>query len=108
MTTWLPRWFALLVLVLPFVPAVAVDNDDQEIARLVKQLGSVKFKDREAATKRLREIGEPALDALDKAVTSSDVEVRCRAEQIVTVIEDKLCREPRLFGRAVSTVVVSA
>ena len=26
MTTWLPRWFALLVLVLPFVPAVAVDN----------------------------------------------------------------------------------
>ena len=53
MTTWLPRWFALLVLVLPFVSVVAVDADDKEIERLVKQLGSAKFKERESATKRL-------------------------------------------------------
>src|SRR5213592_2737473 len=90
MTTWLPRCVALLVLVLPFVSVVAVDADDQEIARLVKQLGSDKFKEREAATKRLKEIGEPALEALLKAATSDDAEVRCRAEQIVDRIERSL------------------
>jgi hypothetical protein len=67
MTTWLPRWIALLVLALPFVPAVAVAPDDKEIERLVKQLDSVKFKERQEATKRLEEIGEPALDALVQA-----------------------------------------
>jgi hypothetical protein len=67
MITWLPRSFALLLLALPFVPAVADDPDDAEIVRLVKQLGSSDFRMRDAATKRLKEIGEPALDALGKA-----------------------------------------
>src|SRR5437868_6951584 len=83
MTTWLIRCFAFLLLMLPFVPAVADDPDDAEIARLVKQLGSDKFKEREAATKRLKEIGEPALDALGKA--TGTLEMRRRAEQIVAV-----------------------
>src|SRR3989440_3372751 len=88
MTTWLIRCFAGLLLVLPFVPAVADDPDDKEIARLVKQLGSAKFKEREAATKRLTEIGEPALDALGKA--KDTLEMRRRAEQIVDRIERRL------------------
>ena len=41
MTTRLPRWFALLLLVLPFVPVVAVAPDDKDIERLVKQLGQI-------------------------------------------------------------------
>src|SRR5436853_335021 len=97
MTTWWPRWIALLVLVLPFVPVVAVDGDDKDIERLVKQLGSAKFKEREAATKRLTEIGEPALDTLAKA--TSTLEVRRRAEAIIAVIENKICLEQlRLTG----------
>src|SRR5213080_2230450 len=88
MTTCLIRCFAGLLLVLPFVPAVADDPDDKEIARLVKQLGSDVFEERDAATKRLKEIGKPALDALGKAKDS--LEVRRRAEQIIAVIEDKL------------------
>jgi WD40 repeat protein len=90
MTTWLPPGFALLLLVLPFVPVAAVAPDDAEIARLVEQLGSDKFKEREAASTRLAEIGEPALDALDKAATSDDPEVRRRAADIVAVLENKL------------------
>ena len=90
MTTRLPRWFALLVLVLPFVPAVAVDPDDAEISRLVRQLGNDDFFKREEASKRLKEIGEPALDALDKATTSDDPEVRRRAEDGIDAIETKL------------------
>lgn len=57
MITWLPRWFALLLLVLPFVPVVAVAPDEKDIERLVQQLGSARFKEREAATERLKEIG---------------------------------------------------
>src|SRR5438552_2008573 len=90
MTTWLPRWIAFLMFVLPFIPVVAADPDDAEIARLVKQLGDDDFYKREAASKRLAEIGEPAFDALHKAETSDDLEVRHRAENIVAVIEDKL------------------
>ena len=40
MTGWLPFWFALPMLVLPFVPVVTVAPDDKDIERLVKQLGS--------------------------------------------------------------------
>src|SRR5438034_11510909 len=90
MTTWLTRCFAGLLLVLPFVPAVADDSDDKEIARLVKQLGSSDYRMRDAATKRLKELGELALDALIRAMMTNDVEARRRAEQIVAVIEDRL------------------
>jgi WD40 repeat protein len=65
-----------------------------EIQGLVKQLGSDGFQEREAATKRLKEIGEPALDALQQAVTSDDPEVRRRAADIVAVIEHRLYGQP--------------
>jgi WD40 repeat protein len=90
MTTWLPRWNALLVLVLLSVPVVAADPDGAEIARLVKQLGDDEFEKRGEATTRLKEIGEPALDALHQAKTSNDAEVRRRAEDIFAVIEHKV------------------
>src|SRR6266481_6080391 len=91
MTTWLIRCFAFLLLMLPFVPTVADDPDDKEIARLIKQLGSSDFRIRDEATKRLTEIGEPALDALGKA--RDTLETRRRADAISAVIED------RVFGR---------
>ena len=105
MTTWLPRCFAVLLLVLPFVPAVADDPHEAEIARLVKRLGSSDYGTREAATKRLKEIGAPALDALDKA--KAPLEARRRAEQISAAILDKLHPE-HAIGDSVATVVVSA
>src|SRR5207237_1369731 len=98
MTTWLTRCFAFLLLMLPIVPAVADDPDDKEIARLVKQLGSSDYRTRDAATKRLTAIGEPALDALGKAEGS--LEARRRAEAIFVVIENKWCVEQlRLTGQ---------
>jgi hypothetical protein len=87
MTTWLTRCFALLLLVLPFVPVVADDPADAEISRLVKQLGSDVFIDREAARKRLYEIGAPAVDALQKAMINSDLETRRRAEELLLAID---------------------
>src|SRR5205807_10511606 len=68
------------------------------------------FQKREAATNRLEEIGEPALDAVSKARTSSDPEVRCRARDIVAVIEARLYPELVLTGHTgeVWRVCVSA
>src|SRR5437764_3787639 len=91
MNTWLTRCFAGLLLVLPFVPAVADDPDDKEIARLVKQLGSSDFRAREAARKQLEAIGEPARDALRKvAASSADLETKRRASAILQTLNAKL------------------
>ena len=60
----------------------------------MKQLGSDVFKEREAATKRLKEIGEPASTRSTRRLTSDDPEVRRRAEDIVAAIDHKLYRQP--------------
>jgi transposase len=57
------------------------------VATLIKQLGDDAFATREAASKELVDIGEPALPALRKAATSSDdLEIRRRAERIIQAI----------------------
>jgi hypothetical protein len=58
----------------------------EEIASLVHQLGDESFAARESATKRLREIGVPALDALRQASVSADREVRRRAQDLLAGI----------------------
>jgi hypothetical protein len=58
--------------------------DAAEVDRLIGQLGSVNFPERQAATRALEVIGEPAREALYKAATTStDPEVRRRAEDMV-------------------------
>lgn len=59
----------------------------QRIADLIRQLSHDEFAKRQAASKELEAIGEPALAALRKAAESSDsVEARQRAEQIIRAI----------------------
>jgi hypothetical protein len=58
---------------------------------LIKQLGHEEFTKREAASKELDAIGEPALDALRKAAASDgDVEIRRRAERIVQSVTGRI------------------
>jgi hypothetical protein len=65
--------------------------DAAEVKRLIRQLGSPKFKEREAAARRLNSIGELALAALQKAaVSSSDAEFRDRAGRLVEAIREDL------------------
>src|ERR1700712_822681 len=64
------------------VPAPAADTakpDAAKIDKLVEQLGSDTFTEREAATAALAKIGLPALASLRKAITSKDNELRKRA-----------------------------
>ncbi len=59
----------------------------EKIDKLIEQLGSGTFTEREKATKELTTIGLPALDALRKAAKSEDAEIRKRAEDILPKIE---------------------
>jgi hypothetical protein len=54
-----------------------------EIERLIRQLGSDKFGEREAASKALEAVGKPALTALRRAENSGDAEVRSRARRLI-------------------------
>ncbi len=67
------------------------EADAAEIERLIQQLGSPKFEEREDAAKRLEAIGEPALETLEKAAEQSkDVEIRRRAQAVVQAIEKRI------------------
>ena len=51
----------------------------EKIDKLIGQMGSGSFKEREDASKELAAIGVPALEALRKAAKGDDAEVRKRA-----------------------------
>jgi hypothetical protein len=63
--------------------------DANHIARLVAQLGSNSFDQREEATRLLDTIGPAALPALHKAENSDDAEVRRRARLLVRTLEKR-------------------
>src|SRR5947209_7742248 len=79
--------------VLAATPARSADSaekpDADKITKLVKQLGSDDFDDREKASAALDAIGAPALDALRDALKSSDEEIHKRAETLVAKIEKR-------------------
>jgi hypothetical protein len=70
-------------------PPTAQPVDSQQIEKLVEQLASPRFAERERARQQLRQIGEPALEALRRALQSSDAEQRRRAAELVREIEDR-------------------
>jgi uncharacterized protein (TIGR03067 family) len=66
----------------------------ERVARLIGQLGDDRFDEREAASRELEEVGDPALGSLRKAAASSrDAEIRRRAEQIIELIAARARRE---------------
>jgi WD40 repeat protein len=76
----------------------ALRSSPAEVDRLINQLGSEDFAEREAAGKALEAAGEPAVKALQKAATeSSDAEVRRRATEVIGALEARLFRELRCY-----------
>src|SRR5262245_24348539 len=67
----------------------AASPDTAVIERLVQQLGSDHFNERETASQRLEAIGAPALQALQKAATNDDPEVRYRAKTLLALIGNR-------------------
>ena len=68
----------------PTAPAKA-----DEIAALIRQLGDSRYKVRDAAEKKLIEIGWPAVvEEAEKALASDDFEVRLRARRVLDALAD--------------------
>jgi hypothetical protein len=66
----------------------ALLQEAAQIVRLIEQLGSEVYAEREAASRALKRLGEPALEPLQKARQESlDAEIRRRAERLVAIIE---------------------
>ncbi|GEM_PF-1880298 len=76
-----------LTLMIPPPTSVGETPNQKRIDKLIEQLGSSNFAEREKASRELAAIGVPALDALRQATKSEDAEVRKRAEEILPRIE---------------------
>jgi len=86
------------------------DTPPPTIEKLIEQLGSRSFAEREKATKALRDRGAAALPAVRKALESKDEEVRKRAESLVPVLEVEEALLPKRVtlkadGQAISAVL---
>jgi RNA polymerase sigma factor (sigma-70 family) len=67
--------------------------DNRDVDRLITQLGSDEFEEREAATRALKKVGKPALTALQRAAKeNADAEVRTRAAALIRAIRESLIR----------------
>jgi hypothetical protein len=85
--------------------------DAAAVPRLVGQLGSDRFDDREAAFKELDGLGSSALEALRPALISRDEETRRRAFDLVQRIEKRLesaqLTQPKLVRLVYSDTLVT-
>jgi hypothetical protein len=70
----------------------------KEVYRLIAELGSASFANREAATAHLRALPVPPLQAIREACKADDAEVRERARQILAELERRGPVAPRLFA----------
>jgi tetratricopeptide (TPR) repeat protein len=78
------RLLLIIIVCLAVGSATAATPDD--IAELIKKLGSAEFEEREQATTELREIGTPARAALEQATRSGDPEIKMRAADVLVDI----------------------
>lgn len=99
--TKLPIKRTVLMLGLAICATPGRTADEAAIGKLIEQLGSAEFSEREKASTELNRIGTPALEALRKATKSDDPEVRRRAEDLVGVLERQAATEKVLAPKKV-------
>jgi hypothetical protein len=92
MTMRAGRWLVAVVAVIAIAAASRADEpgsgaSEKEIKRLIEQLGSERFRDREEASGGLARLGKSALPGLKEATKSPDAEVRRRARRLVEKME---------------------
>jgi hypothetical protein len=81
--------------------AASADDDAGRIDKLVKQLGSKRFAERDRAKRDLEAIGTAALDALRVAARSKDLETSRRAGELVKKMEEKIALDNLLAPKRV-------
>jgi len=68
-------------------------TEPPDAARLVRELGSDVFREREKAEAELLRLGEAALPALEQGLKSDDLEIRSRCERLTSKIRISIRRE---------------
>ncbi|HYT94856.1 MAG TPA: hypothetical protein VEL76_39430, partial [Gemmataceae bacterium] len=79
--------------------------DQERIQKLIEQLGSKRFADREQADKELATIGPAALELLRRAAQSPDAEIKRRADKLVSRLEQQALTVEMLAPRRVRLTV---
>src|SRR5262249_33707189 len=70
-----------------------------DVSKLIDRLGAGGFARRLATMQKLEDVGEPALELLQKASKEHrDPEVRARAKEVIKLITDKLYGELKAMG----------
>jgi HEAT repeat protein len=92
MTTIAYRCCGVFIAAATIAAAIRADESksmasSKDVNRLIDQLGSDRFEDREQATQQLSQLGKSALPGLKEATNSPDAEVRRRAQQLIQQIE---------------------
>jgi hypothetical protein len=70
----------------------------EQLSQWLRELGDKRFEVREAAATALVEVGPPALEGLRKASGTADLEVRRRAESLITRIEQTTALAPTVIA----------
>src|SRR5262249_29753033 len=82
------RSMILLALLIGIPDLGRLASDAARIDRLIEQLGSPVYAERQTASRALERVGEPALEPLQTASEEAgDAEIRRRAERLVQPIE---------------------
>ncbi len=111
------HWPALACLFIssPFTGStlVAFETPDSPYVQAVQNLSHPKFAEREAADKKLRQIGADALPALKDQLEKRDLEAQARARRIIAAIDEqsigaRLLAAPRIRLQFDNITVVDA
>jgi hypothetical protein len=107
------KFTPLLVLSLALTAAVRAEQATEQprheqIAQLIRQLGSDKYADRDKATRELDNLGPAALPQLRQAQKDGDAETRKRAKLLVSRIQDRLLAQELLTAKKVHLKVKDA
>jgi HEAT repeat protein len=97
MTTMAFRGLAVSIALAALTAAIRADEPqggapEKDMKRLIGQLGSERYKDREQATRHLAQLGKAALPGLKEAAKSPDAEVRRRAQRLLEQLEPPAAR----------------
>src|ERR1700722_1839243 len=78
-----------------------VDAETARIQKLIDNLGSVSFEEREQASKALEHFGTPAISELRKAIANDDAEITRRATRLLGRVEEKALVDSLLAAKRI-------
>src|SRR5262245_44147231 len=80
-------WFAFAIAVLAVTESAVPSSQESDAQKLVRQLGDESFAIRQAAYKKLQELGKDAVSALQEGARHADPEIRRQCNSLLKPLE---------------------